>query len=857
MAISSEGGRGPEVWGGVPTRNKNFTGRAELLELLRERIRDSATAVLPSADKHSGEGTSHALQGMGGVGKTQLAVEYVYRYGSEYDLVWWIPADQPALVRSSLADLAPRLHLPPSTISGTNEAAQAVLDALGQGEPYERWLLVFDNAIEPADLKGLIPTGPGHVLLTTRNYSWHGLVETLEIDVFRREESVEFLRRRVPKAITEPEADRLADALGDLPLALEQAAALKAETGMSVDEYLDLLHERTRELMDHSRPAEYPNSMSAAWSLSVAALESKLPQAVELLRCLAFFGPDPVPRDILSRSSGLTRRLLSTVLADPIMLTRTLGELERFALARMSTESRTIQVHRLVQALLRDQLEAEDRASLRHDVHVLLARGVPANPNDDRQWSRFSELIPHLEPARIAESADREVRDSVLKVVRYLYQSGNRQTALSMVEDFLRRWENEPGAEHDRLLLTAQSQRGDILRELGEYELAYETDRAALDRAREILGADDAVTLPIARGLGGDLRALGRFTEAVEHDKDTLELHKRIFPERENPDEPRNPDTLRSINNLALDFGLVGRYREAREFHMTAYIGQREAPAGVSKVEILGSWNGLARVVRQHGEYVIARDLGKDALEYGRQQLGAEHPWTLRTGRDLSIALRRAGDFDGALTMARDVHQRCRRLFGPDNPDTLAAATCLANAERSAGLVDEAFARAEDTVRRYNSPVYGPDHPFTLACNGNVALLHRVRNAVDAARELDEECLARLENRLGRNHHYSLNVAINLASDLAALGDLEGARALGADTLERVRSALGEEHPVALGCAANLIADLRALGEDAEATALAATTFPLYEQVLYPDHPDVRTAKAGRHLDFDFDPPLI
>jgi hypothetical protein len=132
-----------------------------------------------------------------------------------------------------------------------------------------------------------------------------------------------------------------------------------------------------------------------------------------------------------------------------------------------------------------------------------------------------------------------------------------------------------------------------------------------------------------------------------------------------------------------------------------------------------------------------------------------------------------------------------------------------------------------------------------------------VRGAVDVARELDEKCVAGLTDKLGRDHHYSLNVAINLASDLAALGDLEGARTLGVDTHQRARSVLGTEHPVALGCAANLVADLRALGEDEEATTLAEATFPVYERVLYPDHPDVRTAKDGRHLDFDFDPPLI
>jgi hypothetical protein len=125
------------------------------------------------------------------------------------------------------------------------------------------------------------------------------------------------------------------------------------------------------------------------------------------------------------------------------------------------------------------------------------------------------------------------------------------------------------------------------------------------------------------------------------------------------------------------------------------------------------------------------------------------------------------------------------------------------------------------------------------------------------ARELDENCLAGLTDKVGSDHHYSLNVAINLASDLAALGDITDAVARGTDTLRRVRDVLGDEHPVALGCAANLIADLRAAGEEDAAAEFADATFALYEQLLYPEHPDVRTAKEGRHLDFDFDPPLI
>jgi len=205
----------------------NFTGRDDLLRQLHDRIR-TRTAVLPllgdagprdAAAGNSPQVTSHALQGMGGVGKTQLVTEYAHRYQAEYQLVWWVPADQPMLVRPSLAGLAPYLDLPSATATGIGEAADAVLDALRKGEPFDRWLLIYDNVGEPEDLEGLLPEGnpdvTGHVLITSRNHLWQGVVDTLQVDVFKREESVEFLRRRVPAVMDDADAHHLAAELGE------------------------------------------------------------------------------------------------------------------------------------------------------------------------------------------------------------------------------------------------------------------------------------------------------------------------------------------------------------------------------------------------------------------------------------------------------------------------------------------------------------------------------------------------------------------------------------------------------------------------------------------------------------------
>ena len=144
----------PRIWVGVPPRNKNFTGRADVLAQLRSRTEASNTAVLLSK-----EGPPRAVQGLGGVGKTAVAIEYAYKYGHEYDLVCWIRADQTLLVRSALAALAPDLGLDPPSASGIDQATAGVLDALRRGEPYDRWLLIFDNADQPDDLRPLIPTG--------------------------------------------------------------------------------------------------------------------------------------------------------------------------------------------------------------------------------------------------------------------------------------------------------------------------------------------------------------------------------------------------------------------------------------------------------------------------------------------------------------------------------------------------------------------------------------------------------------------------------------------------------------------------------------------------------------------------
>ncbi|GAB3850079.1 hypothetical protein GCM10029963_35750 [Micromonospora andamanensis] len=316
------------VWRVPLPRNVQFVGRGPLLQAMRDWLSGSNTGQVPLA-----------LHGLGGVGKSQIALEYAYRFRTEYDVVWWISAQQASVLRLSLGALADRLAAKLDTpLSGSvSERVTWVLDVLRRGVPYRRWLLILDNADEPSEVLDLIPQGPGHVLVTTRNHAWARPARMLEVDTFDREESLALLRRRAGH-LADGDADLIAARLGDLPLAIEQAGAWLATTGETPAQYLARVRRYLPDMLAEELPPDYQQTGAQPWMVSLDSLRERNPAAAKLLEVCAFFASEPIPMSLINGDRFITVLLsYDPALRDPLLMGRTLRDIGRYALARIDS----------------------------------------------------------------------------------------------------------------------------------------------------------------------------------------------------------------------------------------------------------------------------------------------------------------------------------------------------------------------------------------------------------------------------------------------------------------------------------------------------------------------------------------
>ena len=640
----------PRVWN-LPARNPGFTGRDGLLVAVRERLLAGDKAVV------------QAFQGMAGVGKTQLAIEYAYQFAGAYDLAWWINAEQARLIGDQLADLGAALGCVQAG-AGVEAVRAAVL---GELRERGRWLLLFDNAENPADITGWLPGGGGHVLITSRERRWAEVAAPVEVDVLARDESVVLLQDRVA-GLGAADADRLAAQLGDLPLAVTQAAGFMAETGIPVTQYLDLLRTRAGKLLDQAAPGSaYPRSLAAVTGLAADRLDRDYPAAAQLANVCAFLAPEPIPEDLFTNAHDELPDELGVRAADPLAWRQTLAQLARQSLARI--DQRGLVMHRLTQAILRERLAPAQAATTRGCTEALLAAINPGDPANPMTWPRWARLMPHMLAADLAATGNEDLRTLACNGCWYLLSRGDYRSAHSLASDLYVLWRQRLGADHSDTLSIVHYL-ASALRDMGRYTDARDLDQDSLDRERRLRGNDHPNTLISAAHLGVDLYRLGEVEAARDLHQDTLARYRRVLGED-------HPDTLRAAVQLAFDLTALGEYQAARELDEDTLARYRRV-LGEDHPDTLHAALHLAFDLTALGEYQAARELNQDTLARRRRVLGEDHPDTLHAAYQLAFDLTELGEYQAARELDQDTLARRRRVLGEDHPDTLHAANSLA-----------------------------------------------------------------------------------------------------------------------------------------------------------------------------------
>ena len=799
------------VWS-IPARTLEFTGREELLAELAAAVERDRPAVVC------------AVTGMGGVGKTTLAIEYAHRNRDWFEVAWWVPAEDPSLVPDGLFGLACALDL-----AAVGEAtAVGVARLLAELARRDRWLVVFDNAEDPAALADYLPQGPGQVVITSRNPQWRRVGTPVGVSTFTRAESVGLVRRGAPN-LTEAEADLVADAVGDLPLAVEQAGALLGEGVLDVATYLRLVDDAAEQVLAQDLRGGQAVSVAASWTVTFDRLAVDHPPALDLITVVAWCGPEPVPLTLFTENPDMLAPA-AAMLGDPLGLTKAVAVVKRRGAATLTPH--TVQLHRVPAALLRARTRRDhpDTGGWATTILRLVRAAVPADPwNNPAVWPRWQQLLPHVlavvDPARGLDSQSWELAWLLDRAGAYRSARGEPRDALPLARRAHALYQARLGDDHPDTLASA----GNLairLVELGEYEQARALAEDTLTRRRRVLGEDHPNTLTSANLFARCLAALGEYEQARALDEDTLTRYRRVLGED-------HPNTLWLANNLAIRLAELGEHEQARALDEDT-LTRRRRVLGEDHPDTLTSASNLAIRLAALGEHEQARALDEDTLTR-RRVLGEDHPDTLTSASNLAIRLGALGEHEQARALDEDTLTRRRRVLGEDHPDTLRSASNLANRLGALGEHEQARALDEDTLTRRRR-VLGEDHPDTLRSASNLAIRLGALGEHEQARALDEDTLTRRRRVLGEDHPNTLRSANNLANRLAELGEHEQARALDEDTLTRRRRVLGEDHPNTLRSANNLANRLAELGEHEQARALSEDTLARSRRVLGADH---------------------
>ncbi|GHO50830.1 FxSxx-COOH system tetratricopeptide repeat protein [Ktedonospora formicarum] len=752
--------------------NSFFLGRDELLSQIHARFQGMIISQ------------PQAISGLGGIGKTQIAVEYAYRFRQDYQEILWARAESTEALISSFIAIATFLQLPEREEKEQGLIVQSVKTWL---QTHHGWLLILDNADELSLLPEFLPPSlGGHLLLTTRATAVGSLAHRLEIENLLPEQGALFLLRRA--ALLAPEAQllqaspqereqalQISQELGGLPLALAQAGAYLEATAMPLSSYQQIYQQHRAIMLQERRGlgVDHPESVTTTWSLSFHKVKQRNPAAAELLRLFAYFSPDAIAEEILMGDALQLGPVLATVVSDPLLFNQAIEALRAYSLIRRDPREKTFSIHRLVQAVLQDTLEKAERC--------LWA---------ERAMSAVNLIFPDVEHATWLQ-CERVLSHALLSakhIDEYQIQS--------------------PQAAH-LLYRTAW-----YLKERARYIEAEPLYKQALQIVEQKLGREHLNVAYILNGLAELYRERGRYAEAEPLYHHALEIMEQQLG-REHLDVAY---PLVNQANLYVD---QGKYTDAERLYWRALrIIERELEPAHALVAY--PLNGLATLYYQQSKYREAEELYKKTLEIREQQLGPEHALVTYSLYGLANLYRELGKYAEAEPLYQRASSITEKQLGPEHPEGASSLNNLANLRTDEGRYTEAETLYQQALRIREQQL-GLEHPLVAYPLNGLANLYRELHKYAEAEELYKRAVRIREQKLGSEHHLMAYPLNGLAKVYHEQGKYAEAEPLYQRALQLREQKLGFENPRAQLVRSNYVSLLTDMGkrEEAEQVAMA------------------------------------
>ncbi len=807
----------------VPFRqNPFFTGRETILESIERSFQtNNKQTVLTQAQ-------TQAVHGLGGIGKTQIAVEFAYCHYKSYETILWIDAETNASLSKSVADIADRLDLPEKDSQEQEQVVKAVQRWL---ENNKNWLLILDNLEDKELHDNFLPkVCEGDVLITTR-LDDIDTVNKLEVDKMGEEEGILFLLHR-SGAIDQDQktedassedattAKTIFKKFDGLPVALEQAGAYIKSNKSSLQKYLEMYEAEGTEL-----------NYAGVFKWSLKKTEEDCPEAGELIRLCAFLDPDSIPKFIFEEGKEFLSDGLSSILESRFKWEELISKACRYSLLKRNNDDQSLSMHRLVQQVIRGGLD-DPKDWLEKAVKVLDS-SFP-DPEDLQNWPICAQLLPSI------ESFYKEVGGEKIEIIEvgilfdrvgsYFETRGIYKEAEPYYKVALKVLKTCDGEKYLNLVNSPLNNLANLYFRQGRYEDAEIIYKEVLNNLNILVGKEHPDIAACLNNLSNLYVVQERYAEAEPLLKDAHKMLKKLLGEK-------HPNIATSLNNLAELYRNLGCYEEAEKLFKES-LNMIILLLGEDHPYIPSSFNNLAELYRHQGRYEEAEPLQKKALEMSKKLLGEEHPDVANSLNNLASLYHSQGRYEEAEPLYKDALIIRKKLLGDEHPHALVSLISLANIYYSQGRYEEAEPLYKDALI-IRKKLLGEEHLDVANSLNNLANLYYSQGRYEEAEPLYKNALIIRKKLLGEEH---LDVA-NSLNNLAALYDNQGryeeAEPLYKNALIIRKKLLGEEHPDVASSLNNLAGHYRKQGGYEDAEPLYKDALEIWKKFLGDEHPNI------------------